>query len=213
MKVYSNKYFSILKTTSLRPRTADSSAPTSNKNTNKVTHSTAPVPAVERPSRPRAKSTPSEVEDFIGKSLESQHENEIKRLRAIVQERDAQIQRLSRSLSHARAYPLLGMQPDKAGPAEFDNKGVGLLQSQLRFLTPKINLKDYFADLEGSLYDGKEFESDSVNFLQHEDMLQGQRESDAVATQKDYLYTRAMRNAKSPHITAIRQSLSFSMSD
>ena len=164
-------------------------------------HSTKQNAQSQSKRRPTSAAAPK-VNAFT-KTLHHITNEELDKLREIIAEKDEIIQRLSRKLSHARAYPLKGINTTVERNSDDENMNITASNTNLNSSSHKISMN--FID--------DETESESESFLAEEEARHLRRVDMAVELQKMKNERKLKTKAGNPpHIRAIREAKSFAES-
>ena len=141
---------------------------------------------------------------LFNKTLSSIAAEEIEKLKQVIAQKDERIRNLSRKLSHARAYPLMGMGGGcTTTAAGSDDEGLLLSEEAKASAKGKSGRFDPPGDDE----------SETASFLAEEEVCHLRRVDSALELQKQYNERSAkVRAAQPPHIRAIRAARSFAES-
>jgi hypothetical protein len=174
----------------------------------------------------RAKSHKSSVNldptqrSVFKKTLHAISAAELERLRQAISARDATIAKLSRKLSHARAYPLTGINVPGYNHEEddIDIMGMGPAASAAASVLSKKSgvsgsMGGSFRGSGGLLQDpggDDDEELESASFIAEEEKLQQQRIDNALEIQRKYsVHAAKLKESNPPHMRAIRAAKSF----
>jgi hypothetical protein len=147
---------------------------------------------------------------IFNKSLQNLAAEEVERLKEIIASKDDMITKLSRKLSHVRAYPLKGLGGGRMGGDSSDDERGLYSEEQKAAGAGKSVQFDARVIKTHTTLGGEDDESESESFKAEEDEFQRRRVEDALALQRHFSASgRKARAAQPAHIRAIRESKSF----
>lgn len=156
--------------------------------------------------------------NIFKKTLHHISAEELEKLRDIIAAKNVIITKLSRKLSHARAYPLKGInEPIIDTDSDYEdyentqNNGTGKSVQRVRkSSSTRMGSSAKFSALS-AFNDGDDNASETASFLAEEEAHQQRRVEKAVEIQQMYNERAAKVKASNPpHIRAIREARSFS---
>jgi hypothetical protein len=150
------------------------------------------------------------------KVMEGMNVEEIMKLKNENLNKAQTIVKLSRKLSHARAYPLLSIQESENNDGDKAEQDINISEFPLSANQEKkyhfINQYNFYnTEISDNKYMRDELESVSSNFLREEEALADKRIKNALNIQTEYNQRyEEKRNHASKHVKAIRSSKKFS---